>query len=109
MRPRVQRASGIPCALFIFEGEDYLQNSGVKRREIAATYPVVIARLDRAIQYSSDVNDRTEKPRRTGSPASAGDDSFVSRRAIHVIASGAKQSMHPRSTYGLLRRKGSSQ
>ena len=35
----------------------------------------VIARLDRATQYSRDVNDRTEKPRRTGSPAFAEDDS----------------------------------
>src|SRR5439155_6628777 len=31
----------------------------------------VVARLDRAIQYSRDVS--TEKPRRTGSPACAGD------------------------------------
>jgi hypothetical protein len=30
---------------------------------------------DRAIQYSRDVSDRTEKRRRTGSPACAGDDS----------------------------------
>jgi hypothetical protein len=44
MRPRVQRASGIPCALFIFEGEDYLQTSGVMRREIAKTYSVVVTR-----------------------------------------------------------------
>jgi hypothetical protein len=35
MRPRVQRASGIPCALFIFEGEQYLQTSGGPRRETA--------------------------------------------------------------------------
>jgi hypothetical protein len=31
----------------------------------------------RAIQYSRDVSDRTEKPRRTGSPACAWDDSCV--------------------------------
>jgi hypothetical protein len=35
MRPRVQRASGIPCALFTFEGGDYLQTSGAMRGEIA--------------------------------------------------------------------------
>src|SRR5947199_3624571 len=33
--------------------------------------PAVIARLDRAIQYSKDVCDKIEKPRRTGYPAGA--------------------------------------
>jgi hypothetical protein len=28
MRPRVQRAPGIPCALFIFEGEEFHANLG---------------------------------------------------------------------------------
>jgi hypothetical protein len=46
------------------------------RRENAKTYPVVIA-AKAAIQYSRDANDRTEKPRRTGSPAFAGDDSIL--------------------------------
>ena len=55
----------------------YLQSSGAMRRENAATYSAVIARLDRATQYSRGVSDRTEKPRRTGSPACAGDDSIV--------------------------------
>ncbi len=40
----MQRASGIPCALLIFEGESYMQTSGAMRRENAATYSVVIAR-----------------------------------------------------------------
>jgi hypothetical protein len=44
MRPRVQRASGIPCALFIFGGEDYLQTSGASRREIVKLRLAVIAR-----------------------------------------------------------------
>jgi hypothetical protein len=44
MRSRVQRASGIPCALFIFEGEDYLQTSGELSREIEKLRFVVIAR-----------------------------------------------------------------
>ena len=35
MRPRVQRASGIPCALWIEEGAKYLQTSGAMRRENA--------------------------------------------------------------------------
>jgi len=39
MRPRVQRASGIPCALFFFEGERYLQSSGASCRENAKQYP----------------------------------------------------------------------
>jgi hypothetical protein len=33
MRPRVQRASGIPCALFISEGERFRQDSGISCRE----------------------------------------------------------------------------
>src|SRR5438445_9055813 len=33
-------------------------------------------RLRRVTQYSRDANDRTEKPRRTGSPAFAEDDSL---------------------------------
>src|ERR1700730_5259041 len=36
----------------------------------------VFAQNDRATQYSRDASDRTEKPRRTGSPAFAGDDSL---------------------------------
>src|ERR1700738_4955176 len=36
----------------------------------------VFAQNDRATQYSGDASDRTEKPRRTGSPAFAGDDSL---------------------------------
>ena len=39
MRPRVQRASGIPCALFSIEGEELHQTSGATRREIAKVYP----------------------------------------------------------------------
>src|SRR5450631_2937575 len=39
MRPRVQRASGIPCALCIEGGERYLQTSGAKRREIEFVMP----------------------------------------------------------------------
>jgi hypothetical protein len=35
MGSRVQRASGIPCALFVFRGsETYLQTSGDQRREL---------------------------------------------------------------------------
>src|SRR5258707_12205060 len=37
-------------------------------RRRRATLPVVIAQLDRAIQYSTGVSDRTEGPRRTGYP-----------------------------------------
>src|SRR6476469_5230084 len=39
-----------------------------------ATLSVVIARLDRAIQYPTGVSDRTERPWRTGYPACAGYD-----------------------------------
>src|SRR5437879_5704185 len=57
--------------------ENYLQTSGAVRRENANIHSTVIARLDRATQYPRDADDRTEKPRRTGSPAFAGDDSCV--------------------------------
>ena len=77
----------------IGEGESYLQTSGATRRENAATYPTVIVRLDRTTQYSRDADDRTDKPRRTGSPAFAGDDSLVWGDTIPVIASEAKQSI----------------
>ena len=79
-RPRVQQAPGLPCALDFEEGQTKMQNSGGMRREIAASYSVVIVRLvrncalGRTIQYSRDDNDRTDRPRRTGSPACAGDD-----------------------------------
>src|SRR5947207_10214789 len=36
--------------------ENYLQTSGAMRREIADTHSTVIARLDRATQYSRDAN-----------------------------------------------------
>jgi hypothetical protein len=53
-------------------GGRFLHSSGASRRGGAmACFPTVIARR-RAIQYSRDVSDRTEKPRRTGSPACAG-------------------------------------
>jgi hypothetical protein len=42
----------------------------------------VIARLVRAIQYSRDVYDRPERPRRTGSPACAGDDKCGARPSL---------------------------
>ena len=41
MRSRVQRASGIPCALWIWRGREvFLQTSGAMRRENADTHPV---------------------------------------------------------------------
>src|SRR4051794_34585979 len=44
MRPRVQRASGIPCALCLERAESFWQSSGAMRRENAATHSTVIAR-----------------------------------------------------------------
>src|SRR4029079_9727603 len=44
MRPRVQRASGIPCALFSESAGDYLQSSGAMRRENANTHSVSSSR-----------------------------------------------------------------
>src|SRR6266704_3433285 len=54
--------------------ENNLQTSGAMCRENAAAHSVVIARLDRATQYSRDADDRTEKPRRTGYPHARGYD-----------------------------------
>src|SRR5258708_5216277 len=66
----------------VFPGAKLKQASGASRREIGmhvtlyehVSSALVIARLDRAIQYSRDVSDRTEKPRRPGCPAFAGHD-----------------------------------
>jgi hypothetical protein len=53
MRPRVQRAPGLPCALY-FLGRGYLQTSGAWSRENAEVCLTVIARstCDEAIQSS---------------------------------------------------------
>jgi hypothetical protein len=64
--------------------------SGASRRENAklcreyarATFPAVIARLDRATQYSRDTCGGIEKPRRTGYPACAGCDNCLRGTAI---------------------------
>jgi hypothetical protein len=50
-RPRVQRAPGLPCALLLLGAND-LQTSDKACRENEKSYSVVIARLDRATQYS---------------------------------------------------------
>src|SRR6185312_16122965 len=42
MRPRVQRAPGIPCALWFMEGQAYGKNSGDLRRENAESHPTVV-------------------------------------------------------------------
>src|SRR4051812_18669344 len=64
MRPRVQRAPGIPCALWIQRTRKYSQASGAMRREIADTYSVVIARSNRATPApkSRGVLDHPVKP-----------------------------------------------
>jgi hypothetical protein len=51
-RLRVHLASGIPCALFYWAYEKFLQNSGARRREIVETCPV-IASASEAIQNLS--------------------------------------------------------
>ena len=56
-RPRVQRAPGIPCALYLERSRKYLQTSGAMRRETADAYSAVIARFNRATLYSRDAND----------------------------------------------------
>jgi len=54
-----------------------MRTSGSLCREIENTHSVVIARLDRATQYSRDAYDWIDKPRRTGYPAFAGYDDRV--------------------------------
>ncbi len=49
----------------------------------APSSSLVIARLDRATQYSRGVSARAERPRRTGSPAFAGDDSGEDKPPHH--------------------------
>jgi len=44
MRPRVQRASGIPCALWIERTQEFQQTSGAMRREKVASYSVSSSR-----------------------------------------------------------------
>jgi hypothetical protein len=62
-RPRVQRAPGLPCALFSPRGQGQEQTSGTMRREIAKSYPLLVTRLvhncalERVTQYSRDASD----------------------------------------------------
>src|SRR6478735_9457007 len=44
-RPRVQQAPGLPCALYLKRGQTKMQTSGVSRREIAASYSIVVTAL----------------------------------------------------------------
>src|ERR1700719_1961064 len=58
------------------------------------TPTIVIARLDRATQYSRDADDKTEKPRHTGYPACAGfvlDHVPVAVRLAVFLSLGASQ------------------
>jgi hypothetical protein len=79
-RPRVQRAPGVPCALFLM-GETICKArakraTGMRRcvlchgerQIIQSSSPGksakrVLASSDRAIQYSRDISERAEKPR----------------------------------------------
>jgi len=76
---------------------------GKSSREIAYTRSPVVTRLvrncalGRATKYSRDANDRTDKPRRTGSSACAEDDSGGCLAISAVIASAATQSIYPRA------------
>ena len=79
MRSRVQRASGIPCALCFLGAQEFQQTSDAMRRENANAYSAVIARFNRATQYSRDADDRIEKPRRTGSPRFRGGRQVIAR------------------------------
>ena len=68
-RPRVQRASGIPCALCMRAGsfQANLGRNAPRDRDVCVTHSIVSPPLIARTQYSSDANDKIEKPRRTGS------------------------------------------
>src|SRR3954451_5177605 len=70
-------------ALLGSEREKFFYSSGGQRRENAklCRHP-----RRRVTQYPRDADDRTEKSRRTGSPAFAEDDSGGWSRTTHVIA-----------------------
>src|SRR5260370_5384900 len=64
---------------------------GVSDENERVTLSLVIARLDRATQYSRDVDDGNERPRRTGYPACAEyDGSFWSERATLCVVPGRR-------------------
>jgi hypothetical protein len=71
-------APSLPCALLdlrVKRRSKARANCAARRRRRVCVHTfAVIARLDRAIQYSSSGRFRTETPRRTGFPAFAGND-----------------------------------
>ena len=73
-RPRVQRASGFPCALFVWRVKS-TQSSGASRRENArvmfvdTTSAVIGSREKQVIQYLRDGSGKIDRSRRTGDPA----------------------------------------
>ena len=71
-----------------------MQTSGASRRENADAYFRPRLRL---IQYSRDVNDRTEKPQRTGSPAFAEDDSIGAAMRVSRLTPAARSNTSPGS------------
>src|SRR5206468_1674327 len=85
-RPRVQQAPGIPCSLSGGRDKCSCKPRAQMRRENANAHSVVVTRLvrncalGRVTQYSRDVDDRTDRPRRTGCPAFAGHDGPVCLR-----------------------------
>jgi hypothetical protein len=72
--------SGIARALGVARHENM---SAIARS--GAALSTVIVRLDRTIQYSRGVSDGIDKPRRTGSPACAGDDGGVWSKCDETI------------------------
>ena len=54
-----KRAPGLPCALFLKEGEDYWQSSGECRRENAISCVSTVMPAKAGIQYSRGLTART--------------------------------------------------
>ena len=73
-RPRVRRAPGLPCALRLERGRTKMQTSDAMRREIAASYSVVIP-AKAGIQYPAAYPFNHWRLWDTGSSACADDDS----------------------------------
>jgi hypothetical protein len=66
----------------------------------AEIYPLVVARLDRAIQYSRDVSDGADRPRRTGYPACAGYDDWMLREIPRCAIAHLRFASRPGMTSG---------
>jgi hypothetical protein len=100
-RPRVQRAPGLPCALYLLGGSEVDATLGhVMPREGSCMSYSCHRPRKRAIQYAAASRLKPRRLWNTGSPAFAGDDekkaaSDLNLKSHHVIArSGSDEAIH---------------